>query len=370
MLPAFSSMAEVLATKVERVQLTIPFFTLTLAISQFFYGFLSDRFGRKPIMAAGLILYLAGSIVCSLAPNIDWVLAGRVIQGAGAACGAVLARAILRDTHSGVALASAMALATAIFSLGPIIAPLAGLGLQMLGGWRAIFLSMAALAIILLTINLFAFKETNLSPDMRALRISRMMASLKLLLTTATSLQFIATASIAYCALMTILVNVPLIYEQSLGATTLEFAVYFALAGLGIAVGQFANRQLLKRFSVRTVIRLAASNLILTAVLTLVLFQLGWLTPITFALILFYFNTSFLVVVANSLSLVLDPYPDIAGFASAFFGMVTLGTGSVFVAITATFVGGDANRFGMILLMMSALSLIVAVLPTGKTIQA
>ena len=111
MLPAFGIMVQELHTSMDLVQGTIPAFSLFFGISQIFYGPIFDRFGRRPAIAAGLTIYLAGSLFAALGPDIETVLLGRALQGAGVGTAPVLARAILRDTHSGTVLATAMSLA-------------------------------------------------------------------------------------------------------------------------------------------------------------------------------------------------------------------------------------------------------------------
>ena len=138
MLPAFWSMERELGAPIALVQAVVPVFLLSSACGQLLFGSASDRFGRRPVLLGGLACYLAGTALGLLAQSIDVVLAGRVLQGLGSACGVVVGRAILRDRHSGAALAQTMSLAMAIFAVGPILAPLLGYALVSLGGWRAV----------------------------------------------------------------------------------------------------------------------------------------------------------------------------------------------------------------------------------------
>ena len=167
-----------LGTSIELVQAVVPIFLMAQAIGQMAFGPVSDRFGRRPVIVGGLGLYLAGTVIALLAQSIGAVHVGRAAQGFGSACGIAVGRAVLRDISHGPALAQAMALAMAIFALGPISAPLVGYGLVALGGWRAIFLGMALFASCLLAFALLRFKETNEKPDPDALRPGRLLHSL------------------------------------------------------------------------------------------------------------------------------------------------------------------------------------------------
>ena len=93
LLPAFYAIARDLDTGIERVQAVVPIFLAAAAIGQIFFGPASDRFGRKPVLLVGLVLYVVGSVAAMLAPNIEILYAARMSQGLGSACGVVLARA-------------------------------------------------------------------------------------------------------------------------------------------------------------------------------------------------------------------------------------------------------------------------------------
>ena len=178
-LPAFWSMQRDLGAPIEWVQAIVPVFLLFQAIGQLAFGPVSDRFGRRPVILAGLVPLprrrrhrLAGARASAS------VHVGRAAQGFGSACGIAVGRAVLRDISHGPALAQAMAMAMAIFALGPISAPLIGYGLVALGGWRTIFLGMAIFATGLLIFAAVRFQETNPALDPCALQPARLLQSL------------------------------------------------------------------------------------------------------------------------------------------------------------------------------------------------
>ena len=177
-LPSFAAMSRDLARPIEQVQLVIPVFLVGSAFGQLLFGPASDRFGRRPVILLGIALYMVGALVGFLAPSMGVVLAGRALQGFGSACCVVVARAVLRDTHEGSELARAMAMAMAIISFGPIMAPLLGFGLVVLGGWRGVFAGMALFGACLMTAGVWRLRETNRQPDPAALRPGRLWSSL------------------------------------------------------------------------------------------------------------------------------------------------------------------------------------------------
>jgi DHA1 family bicyclomycin/chloramphenicol resistance-like MFS transporter len=233
-----------------------------------------------------------------------------------------------------------MALAMAIFALGPISAPLLGYGLVVLGGWRAIFLGMATLAIGLLLVALLRFKETNPSPDPQALRPSRLLQSLGSILGSRQSRYFLVVAAATQFAVISFVSNAPRFFKSAFGIEGLDFALLFAATGLGIVVGQVANNRVIARVGVLATTRLAAGALAAVAGVIVLLSLAGALPGTLFTALMLLFNTSLLVVMANSASLVIDPHREIAGFASSAYGFFTQIIGSTVAALTLPLFNG------------------------------
>jgi DHA1 family bicyclomycin/chloramphenicol resistance-like MFS transporter len=333
-LPAFWSMQHDLATSIELVQAVVPIFLMAQATGQMAFGPVSDRFGRRPVIMGGLGLYLAGTVIALAAHSIGAVHLGRAAQGFGSACGIAVGRAVLRDVSHGPALAQAMALAMAIFALGPISAPLLGYGLVALGGWRAIFLGMALFAAGLLAFAFMRFEETNTRPDADALRPGRLLQSLRRIFRNRQSRYFMVVAAATQFGIISFVSNAPRFFKQAFGIEGLQFALLFAATGLGIVLGQVANNRVIAELGVLATTRVAAFVLLaVTAImvaLSLMVALPGWL----FACLMFSFNTSFLVVMANAASLVIDPHREIAGFASSAYGFFTQMTASAAAVLT------------------------------------
>ncbi|HUB94653.1 MAG TPA: MFS transporter, partial [Stellaceae bacterium] len=117
-------------------------FTITLAtmaVATLVYGSLSDRFGRRPVLLSGLALFLAGSVVSALAPSIEALIAGRLVQAVGAACGTTITRTMARDAYGADRLVKAIAYLTMAYTLGPMVAPPVGGYIDDRFGWRGVF---------------------------------------------------------------------------------------------------------------------------------------------------------------------------------------------------------------------------------------
>ncbi|MDX2201384.1 MAG: MFS transporter [Hyphomicrobiaceae bacterium] len=332
-LPAFWSMHADLGAPIEWVQAIVPVFLIFQAMGQLVFGPVSDRFGRRPVVIGGLVVYLAGAGIALAASSIWAVHLGRAAQGFGSACGIVVGRAVLRDISHGPALARAMAFAMAIFALGPISAPLLGYGLVALGGWRQIFLGMSVFAAGLLLAARF-LKETNAAPNPDALRPDNLLAALVRIATHHQSRYFLLVAAVAQFSIVSFVASAPRFFKQAFDIEGLQFALLFASTGLGIIVGQLANSRLIGILGVKDTTRVAAGVLLLVSAATTLLTLMDWLTGPAFVALMFCFNTSFLVVMANSASLVIDPHREIAGFASSAFGFFTQITASLLALLT------------------------------------
>jgi DHA1 family bicyclomycin/chloramphenicol resistance-like MFS transporter len=352
-LPAFWAMQRDLGTSIEWVQAVVPMFLMAQAIGQMVFGPVSDRFGRRPVIVAGLVLYLAGTLVALSAQSIGEVHIGRAAQGLGSACGIAVGRAVLRDISHGPALAQAMALAMAIFALGPISAPLLGYGLVALGGWRAIFLGMGVFALCLLAYALFRFTETNTRPDADALRPRRLLQSLGRIAHNRQSRYFLVIAAATQFGIISFVANGPRFFKSAFGIDGLEFALLFAATGLGIVLGQIVNNRVIAQLGVLATTRIAALVLLMVTGLIVLLSMAGVLPGLVFAGLMFAFNTSFLVVMANCASLVIDPHREIAGFASSAYGFFTQITASAAAVLTVPLFAGALLPWALSMLVVA-----------------
>ena len=147
-LPALPAIGAALQADVHVVQMSLMAFFLSFAVSQLVYGPASDIFGRKPPLYAGILLFIAGSIGCALAPDIRWLIAFRFLQGLGGGAPIVVPRAIVRDLHTGAEATRLMAMLMLVFSVSPILAPLVGSLIIDVAGWRAIFWAVSGVGVV------------------------------------------------------------------------------------------------------------------------------------------------------------------------------------------------------------------------------
>jgi len=159
-IPAMPAVKEAFEVSTGMTQLTMSLAMLSMAFFTVAYGGLSDRFGRKRVLLGGLVLFTCGAAACMLAANLPMLLAGRILQGAGAGCGVVLARAIARDVYGQERVAQVIAYLTAAYVLGPMFAPAIGGQLTTMFGWRALFVFASAVGVLVIFAATFAVPET------------------------------------------------------------------------------------------------------------------------------------------------------------------------------------------------------------------
>lgn len=360
-LPSLPDIVARLDAPYATVQWSITAYLGSAGIAQIVWGPASDRFGRKPVMAAGLSLFLVGCVVAALAPSIGWLLAGRVVQGFGAAAAIVLARAILRDLYSGQELARSLALGMAIFAVGPMLAPLAGAAVGVFFGWRAVFVLLGILGLALL-LPLLWMRETLAERSPHAMRPAVMRARIIRLFAHPQSRYFLLLSVPVMAIMVFNLSALPRVYDLSFGVTGVAFALLVALHGVGIVIGQLTNRRLIPIFG--TVPAMLAANVVLlvSAGLILAFTLAGWISAYLMTGLLIFFTLGYLVMFSNSAAMVLDPHGDIAGFAAAVFGVVSQIGAALLVTLLVVFAGGSVLAYTLVLLGICSVTFVFTAL--------
>lgn len=162
--PAMPAIARDLGVSQAEVQATLGVYLAAFAIGQLLYGTYSDRYGRRPALFVGLAIYVAGSVLCVVAPSIDMLIIGRGVQALGGCAGPVLSRAILRDLYDRDQGAKLMAYVSVVMGVAPAFAPVLGGYLEVAFGWRSIFVVLTGVGALVLALSIWLLQETNQSP--------------------------------------------------------------------------------------------------------------------------------------------------------------------------------------------------------------
>jgi len=361
LLPAIFAMEDAFAVPIEQIQIAMPLFIFASAFGQLIYGSASDRFGRKPVLLAGLGLYTGAALVALLAESIEVVLVARAFQGLGSAAAIVIGRAILRDTSAGAQLAKTMALAMAMISFGPILAPLAGTGLVAVGGWRMPFAAMMLFGCTMAAVAIVKLDETNRALRSDALDMAQLKLAIRRVLGHPQSRFFLALAAVLSFTIISFIAHAPRFFKAAFGWEGLAFALAFSAMGTGIILGQFLNSFAIGRFGVLATSRAALLIQTFACGLMALLAATGTLHPVAFGALMFVYNCCFLSVMANAASLTLDPHPDIAGLASSLFGFFTQLLPAALTLATLAVIGGEVTRWSTTVTIIAA-GLLIALL--------
>jgi MFS transporter, DHA1 family, multidrug resistance protein len=212
--PSLPLLAAVFAAPAGAVQLILTLFLAGIAVGQLVYGPVSDRFGRRPVLVAGLVLFLAGTALCGLAWSLPVLIVGRIIQACGGCAGMVLGRAIVRDLFDRERSASAIATITMAMSLAPSISPAIGAYLAEWIGWRADFALLGALGAAVLILTFTRLEETHHHPA--PANPAAMSRSFALLLRSPAFLGFALTIAFTSASWFTFLASAPYLLSEEL----------------------------------------------------------------------------------------------------------------------------------------------------------
>lgn len=347
MLPALPQMARHFGVGAAAVQGVVTVFLLGFALPHLVVGAAAERFGRRPVLTLGLSIYLAGTALTLAAPGFASLLAGRFLQGLGAASGPVLARAVLRDRYSGRLLARHLSLAMVFFAGGPVLAPSVGALLLPLGGWRAIFVFLALVGALLLLAVRRLLPETLAEADPGALEPGRILGAARAVLAHPQSGPVIAISATGYGALIAYLASAPAVYQEQLGLSAARFALVFALSASATFGSQFLNVHLLKTRSSRQILFGALAAWWPVSLALVLQAALGWTTPLGLAVTFGAFLLCFTLMMANAAALAVDPHRGAAGVASALLGFTQLLVGTAIGAVIGRFAAGGLLALGL-----------------------
>ena len=329
-LPSLPDIAVRLQAGTSKAQLTLSFFLLGFAAGQIVYGPFSDRFGRRPVLLTGLAIYLAATAACALSTGIEMLIAARFVQAFGASGPIVLGRAIVRDLYEGPRAGRELARMGTIMGVVPAIAPLLGGVLQTTFGWRASFvaalaggLALAAAVILLLPETLRSASRASLSP----IGILRGFGSL---LRHRGYRVYVALSALAYSGLLCFISGSSFVLQGVYGLNEIAYSMSFAFPVLGFITGTVIARRLVGRQGLDGVIGAGVACLGTGGVVMAALVAAGVATSLAITIPMALYCCGVGLVMPQAMAAAMQPYPDRAGAASSFLGLVQM-TAAAFV---------------------------------------
>ncbi len=355
-LPTLPTLARVFATTPDRAQLTLSLFLLGYAGGQLIMGPLSDRFGRRPVLLGGLVLYTAASFVCAVAPSIALLVAARLLQGIGGCIGPVLSRAVVRDHFTGPRAGQMLSTMTMVTAFAPLLAPLLGGWLQHLFGWPSIFVCLTAVGLILLVLTVFTFGESLRQPDLQALQPTRLLANYRAFFGSRISLGYGLVNAIAFCGTFSFISSSPFIFITVYGVPSTLFGFYFAAPAMGLMAGSYVGGRAVRRYGNVAVLRAGLVVMMTAAGLMLIVAATRFGGPVGFILPMILYAASIAIVTPNGMVLAMEPLPHMAGSAAALMGAMQMALASLAGYIAAALFDGTPMPMAEMLAAMASLS--------------
>ena len=323
-LPSMPSLAASFATDSGTVKLTMSVFLAGFAVAQLIYGPLCDRFGRRPVVIGGLVIFALASLACALAPSIEWLIVARLFQAIGACSGQVLGRAIGRDLFEGQRYAKVMAMVGLALALTPAAGPVLGGVLQVAFGWQANFLFLAGWGALLLLVTLFGLQETNRTPDPRALSLPVMASNFGRLLRNRLYMGYTLTLAFSFGCLFAYMTGSPFILIDQLGIRPDLFGVLSIFNVLGYAIGSAIANKASGRITAPRMVA-AGAVVVLLSGLAMIGFSLaGIVTAYTMIGPMMVMLTGMGMLIPNAMAGAISPFPAMAGVASALMGFLQM----------------------------------------------
>ena len=339
-LPAMPKIGADLGSSMQAVQWTIVAYFLSFGLAQLIYGPWADQSGRKPPLYAGLALFIAGTVICALAPTIEMLIFGRFVQGLGGAANMVVLRAVIRDLATGADATRMMSTIMIVIAISPLLAPLSGSALLAFGTWRLIFWALLVAAVLSFFLIHYVLPETLKPEDRQRFDVPTMRRGVGLLLRDRGFMVMTLLAGFAFASFFVFIAAASFVYTGQFGLSPTQFSLAFAVNALGFfAASQFAA-PLGKRLGPHRLIVLATTGF---AFFTIVLFLFGLAgyatLPVTIAG-LFMGNIFLGVVLPTSQVLALEDQGEHAGLAASLGGTMQMVAGGVLVASAGPFLDG------------------------------
>lgn len=368
-LPSFGEVRQSfgLADDSTQVALTVTVYFLGLSLAQIFYGPLTDRFGRKPVLVTSLTLYALAALAAGLAPNLPLLLTARLLWGIGAAGPRVLLLTISRDVYEGDRLARILSLTAAIFMIVPTIAPLLGQLVLDLSSWRWAFAApfLPAVALLLWSSRL----DETLSPeDRRPLTLGHTTAALKAVTGNRIALGLSLAMMFDFAAFASFLASSELLFDRVYDRAD-RFALYFGAMSVVMGLSAFTGSRVVSDFGARAMILwLLRIQLPIVSVI-LVISILGDGGPnfwLWFGLLTL---SNAIRVVVNPLlgSEAMQPMGEQAGTAASVMGTIGLGGGALLGSITDRFISDAVTPLAVAYVVSAALQLVATGWAFGLT---
>lgn len=331
-LPAFPRIAADLHTSISNVALSVSTYFLGFALGQILYGPLLDRFGRKPPLYGGLILYLIATIGCFTAGTIEMLWVVRFIQALGGCVASVAAMAMVRDFFPVEKSAVVISFLVLILGASPLLAPTVGSFIVDWWGWHFVFIILAAITFIILLLVFFFLPEGHAPDKSISLKPAPIIKGFKEVLTEPRFYVFALAGTFSFSGLFVYVAHSPAIFMDHFHLTEKLYGGVFALLAVGFIGGSQLNHILTRHFSNRQILKTVLMVQTILAILFLVGSMNSWYGLAAVIVFLFLLLSCCGITYPNAAALCMAPFSKNAGTASALLGFIQIGVGGLISA--------------------------------------
>lgn len=339
-LPALPTIGADLNAGTAAVQMSLLVFFLSMGLAQIVVGPISDMIGRKAPLYIGLVLFAIGAVGAAVAPNIEWLIAFRFLQGLGASAGMVVPRAIVRDLHTGTEAARLMSLLMLVFSVSPILAPLTGSLIIESLGWRAVFWTVTGAAVLAVILLATSLRETRPADHRAESSIRSALVGYRFLLGDRNFLGLTAIGGFGIASFFVYLANSSFILIDHYGLSPSIYSVFFSINAVAFIGMSQLTGWLTERFGLKRVVRVAVVGYATMMVVLLAVFASG-VDRLDVLAVLLFVGYGFLgLVIPTTSVLAMEEHGEIAGTASALMGTLHFAIGAAAMAVAGLFFDG------------------------------
>ena len=318
-LPAIPYMISDLGATEAEGQLTLSIFMIGLAVGQLIFGPLSDQFGRIPVVRTGTFLFLATSILCALARDMEFMWVMRGLQGVAAASGPVIARAIVRDRYEGNRAAQVMSILAGAMAVIPMIAPSIGALILQFSRWPAVFIALAVFAMLIL-LALSRLPESAPKAETERLTLGGILKAFSEMLSQPAFIGYQIAGSFSFAALFVYLSTVAYFLPDVFSIPTKLFGYAFALTVFGFMTGSLINARLVMRFGLNRTMKAGLAISLCSAICIALIAPTAQHYLYTLASLSSVFFLGVGLTSSNASMGAISLFPHRAGSASAVYG--------------------------------------------------
>ncbi|PSF09901.1 multidrug effflux MFS transporter [Marinobacter shengliensis] len=357
-LPALPQIGADFNAGTDQVQFTLSIYLIGFALAQLVCGPLADRFGRKPVMIGGMLLFTLASIGCALASNIETLQLFRFLQALGGSAGPVLGRAVVRDVYTPREAAKILALLAGMMALAPAVAPTLGGFIVATMDWHWIFIVMAGYALIMVAVIAFGIPEPLRPEHRQPFRFCQLMSNYRRISTDMTFIGYTFTSAAIYGGLFAFLSGSAFVLIDVLGVAPEHFGLYTAITAGGYLLGNMASIRLAGRYLPDQILLYGlATTLTAGATMTLLAYH-NIYSPWAVVLPQALFMAGTGMVLPQTMAGALANHPAMAGSASALLGFVQMAAAAAAGALVGFLHDGTPLVMATIIAICAGLGLI------------